>query len=387
MAWRRDGVSGLAASGVDMQRQRSIFFIANERDFLFRHFAPILSAATACGLQVSAGLPEEQTRGIDRIGPVRIYGGPSARDVSFGSILRCARFLIARFKAEPPDIAIAFSVRVALALALALPFIKIPKVFVYVTGLGTLQLLDDKRSAVLRKIVYGIVRTMSRLHPCCYFVFENRSDPKSLGFGPDEPKLRVDLMGAGVDQEVFIPHPLPAPTPLRLAMVSRLIWSKGIDLGIKAVSELVIEGLDLTLDIYGAPDRSNPLAIDPAVFAGTPGVRFMGHTTDIVGVWAEHHVGLFPTRGGEGTPRSLLEASSCGRTSIVTNLDGCAEFIRNGVDGFVIEPNSVESLKLAIRQLHAKPDIVAAFGQSARQRVIDVCSSTVVENTFKPLFS
>ncbi|MBB1093367.1 glycosyltransferase [Rhodopseudomonas palustris] len=370
-----------------MHRQRSIFFIANERDFLFRHFAPIISAAQASGLKVTAALPEEQLSGADRIGSVRVYGAPLGREVSLGQILRCSRFLVARFRAEPPDIAMAFSVRVALALAFALPFIKIQKVFVYVTGLGLLQLLEDKRSAVLRRIVYGILRLMSRLHPCCYFIFENRSDPKSLGFGPHEPALQVNLMGAGVDVETFVPHPLPARTPLRLAIVSRLIWSKGIDLGIKAVSELVTEGLDLTLDIYGAPDLLNPLAIDPAAFSNTAGVRFMGHTSDIVGVWAEHHAALFPTRGGEGTPRSLLEASACGRASIVTNVDGCSEFIRNGVEGFVVEPDSVASLKLAIRQLYDKPDLVAAFGQSARQRVVDVCSSTVVENAFKPLFS
>ncbi|WP_442895057.1 glycosyltransferase [Bradyrhizobium sp. AZCC 1578] len=223
-----------------------------------------------------------------------------------------------------------------------------------------------------------------------WFIFENHSDATRIGIPATRRARHVILMGAGVDPTEFQPKPQPPPSALRLATVSRLVWSKGVDLAVEAVSALVEAGYNVSLDVYGGPDLANPRSIGEATitkWTSNAGVHYRGHVKDVARVWHEHHVGVFPSRGGEGLPRALLEAAACGRPSIVARVPGCEDFIRDGIEGFVIQPNSVEHLKLAIKRFLQEPDLITSFGKASRQRVLQTATSSIVTRQYKSLFS
>jgi glycosyltransferase involved in cell wall biosynthesis len=293
--------------------------------------------------------------------------------------------LIKHIRQEQPEIVVAFSVRTSLALALALPFVRVKKVVLYMTGLGLLELMPDLKSRVLRGAAYGLLRATSR-RKNCYFIFENRSDPVSMGFKAGAPERKVLLVGAGVDDSEFVPRDFPPTGVFKLATASRLVWSKGIDLAAQAVSELVAEGHAIELDVYGSPDPANPRSLDPATLVGLRGVSFKGHTDDVAGMWEHHHAAVFATRGGEGVPRSLLEAAACGRPCVVTDVAGCRDFIRDGVEGYVVEPNSVQALKDAFLKLMNHPEKLHVFGRAARERVLQASTSRIVQRQYVELF-
>ncbi len=96
-----------------------------------------------------------------------------------------------------------------------------------------------------------------------------------------------------------------------------------------------------------------------------------GPTRDVAGAFAAHHVGCLPSRGGEGLPRTLLEAAACGRALLTSDVPGCRALVRNGVEGVLVPPGDVEALAAALTQLAADPDRVARMGAAARTRILE----------------
>jgi glycosyltransferase involved in cell wall biosynthesis len=373
-----------------MKTSRRICFVASDQHFFFRHFRPAIHAALAQSYEILAVLPEDDCSApIDPLQRhlIVIRSPITRRRLTILALAKQVIWLAQQFRTERPDVVMAFSVRAGCVLALALMFprVRVGKAIVYITGLGLLELLQDRKSQLLRTFVYGVLRATSR-RKNCYFIFENQSDPISMGFRPGRPPRQELLVGAGVDEKEFAPKTIPPIPPLKLATVSRLVWSKGIDLAVQAVAELVDEGYAVELNIYGAPDPANPRSIDPHEWDSIPGINFKGHTKDIPNVWAWNHAAVFASRGGEGVPRSLLEAAACGRACIVTKVSGCAEFVRDGLDGYVVDAGSIAALKGAILKLLNRPELLHLLGRSARQRVLETSTSHIVQEQYEALF-
>jgi glycosyltransferase involved in cell wall biosynthesis len=270
-------------------------------------------------------------------------------------------------------------------LAIALPFIRARRVVLYITGLGLTDLLTDLPSRLRRAAIYFILRSAGR-SPRCHFIFENSTDPQQLGTALGSSKAKSFFMGAGVDPVDFSPAPLPFIGLLRIAIVSRLIWSKGIDLAVEAVSKLVEQGYAVELNIFGSPDKANPRSMNDDLLVNSPGITYRGNTDDIRGVWARNHVALFPSRGGEGLPRALLEAASCGKACIVADVPGCTDFVRNGIEGLVVPANSVEGIQDAIKKLIETPSDLQSFGEAARARVLATSTVHIIQRQYEELF-
>jgi len=76
-----------------------------------------------------------------------------------------------------------------------------------------------------------------------------------------------------------------------------------------------------------------------------------------------------PSRGGEGLPRSLLEAGACGRPLVTSDTPGCGDFVVEGVTGFVVPRDSANALAAALEKLVCDPTLRQRMGAAARNRV------------------
>lgn len=110
------------------------------------------------------------------------------------------------------------------------------------------------------------------------------------------------------------------------------------------------------------------------------------HTDDIPAIWWDNHVRIFPSRGGEGVPRSLIEAAACGRPSIVTDVPGCCDFVRHGIDGFVIESESVPAIKNAIMEQLTRRSSLKDYGAAVRERFLATSTSHIIQAQHQKLF-
>ena len=226
--------------------------------------------------------------------------------------------------------------------------------------------------------------------PRTHFVFENPDDARVLGLDPADAGQVTIVGGAGVDPDAMRPAPLPPQPPLRVAVVARMLRSKGIDLAVEATRLARAGGAAVELSLYGAPDPSNPGAIPEAAlraWSAEPGVSWHGPTRDVPGVWAASHVCCLPSRGGEGLPRSLLEGAACGRALVTTDVPGCRTFARDGLEGLVVPKDDAPALAAAFRRLAADPDGVARMGAGARRRLLDGFTERAVMDDVKRVYA
>jgi glycosyltransferase involved in cell wall biosynthesis len=91
----------------------------------------------------------------------------------------------------------------------------------------------------------------------------------------------------------------------------------------------------------------------------------------VAGAFAVHHVGALPSRGGEGLPRTLLEAAACGRAILTSDVPGCRDLVRDGIEGLLVPPGDAAALAAALTRLAADPALVARMGAAARARILE----------------
>ena len=69
----------------------------------------------------------------------------------------------------------------------------------------------------------------------------------------------------------------------------------------------------------------------------------------------------------EATSYALIEAKMCGLPVIAKKSDGSTTLIQDSIDGFVVEPNTVQDLKYCINKLIVNEEIMNDFGVEARK--------------------
>jgi glycosyltransferase involved in cell wall biosynthesis len=290
-------------------------------------------------------------------------------------------------RAEKPDIVHCIALRPILLGGTAAAMAGIPRRVFAVTGLGYLGAGNDVVRRTARAGVKAVIRNTletTRTH----YLFENPDDPLLLGLAPTDRRVTI-LGGAGIDPEALTPGPLPPSPPLKIAVVARMLWSKGIDVAVDAVRLARSRGVRVELDLFGAPDPSNPRSIPDKTLQSwdrEDGIFWRGPTADVAGVFAAHHVGCLPSRGGEGLPRTLLEAAACGRALLTTDVPGCRALVRDGVEGYLTPPGDAVALADAMTRLVADPALVARMGAAARARVLDGFTERDVRDAVKRVY-
>jgi len=71
----------------------------------------------------------------------------------------------------------------------------------------------------------------------------------------------------------------------------------------------------------------------------------------------------------EATSLSMLEGMACGKPVVCSNIGGMAEVVRDGVNGFLVEESSVESICEKLLYIRESPELIATIGKAARAYV------------------
>ncbi|GGD16707.1 glycosyltransferase family 4 protein [Aureimonas glaciei] len=355
------------------QPRRKIVFVVTEDWFFVSHFLPMVRAAQGLGLSVVVVTRVRAHAGaIEATGARVVPLEAERRSLNPLAALSTARRLAAILAREQPDIVHCIALKSIVVGGAAARRAGIDRRVYALTGLGLIGAKRDRvgrlARAGLRLVLRGALET-----PRTRYLFENADDPRLLGLDPAGDNVTI-VGGAGIDPDRLSPSPPPALPPLRIAVVARMLWSKGVDVAVEATQLARQQGADITLSLFGAPDPSNPKAI-PAdrltAWSALDGITWHGRAEDISAVWRDHHVACLPSRGGEGLPLTLLESAACGRALVTTDVPGCRSFVRDGIDGLIVPPGDPGALAAAFRRLAAEPSLVEAMGRAARQHVLD----------------
>ena len=96
-------------------------------------------------------------------------------------------------------------------------------------------------------------------------------------------------------------------------------------------------------------------------------VVFAGWREDVPELMAAMGVFVLPS-WREGMPRSAIEAAACGVPLVLTDIRGCREVIRDGVEGLLVPVRRPDRLAVAIERLLADPGTRDRMGRAARRR-------------------
>jgi glycosyltransferase involved in cell wall biosynthesis len=352
-----------------------LLFVATEDWFFASHFQPMAKAAVAAGFDVAVACRVRDHRApLEGIGCRVMPLEADRRSLNPLAVIGAAAALRRLMAAESPDIVHLIALRSIVVGGLAARLAGVGRRVVALTGMGLLGAAATPRARAARALLRGYIRAVVDGRQA-RFLFENRSDPALLGLDPDDAAKVAIVGGAGVDPDVFAPRPPPGGGAFRIAVIARMLWSKGPDTAVEAVRAARAAGADVELSLYGAPDPMNPKSVEEAAlraWAAEPGIVWRGRIdqSEVPAVWAEHHAAVLPSRGGEGLPRTLLEAAACGRALLTTDVPGCRDFARDGVEGMLSPPGDAARLAENILRLAGDRGLAARMGEAARARVL-----------------
>jgi len=87
---------------------------------------------------------------------------------------------------------------------------------------------------------------------------------------------------------------------------------------------------------------------------------------------------VYPSVGGEGIPRAIIEAMACGKPIVATNIAGIPEVVRNGETGFLVKVGDYQSLAQHIINILRNEELAKTLGNNARKLVEGEFSYEVV---------
>ncbi|HEY4140396.1 MAG TPA: glycosyltransferase family 4 protein [Pseudolabrys sp.] len=196
---------------------------------------------------------------------------------------------------------------------------------------------------------------------------DDRAAVTALGIALDRIFL---IPGSGVDTETLTPMREPEGR-MTVGYVGRLLADKGVRSLVEAFKILSGRGRDIRFVLAGEPDPANPASIPESEIAAwkqIAGLELLGHIGDIRPVWAMSHIAVLPSRR-EGLPKSLLEAAACGRPIVATDVPGCREIARPGVNALLVPADDAAALAEAIDRLATDADMRRRFGAAGRAMV------------------
>jgi mannose/cellobiose epimerase-like protein (N-acyl-D-glucosamine 2-epimerase family)/glycosyltransferase involved in cell wall biosynthesis len=346
-----------------------VIYLVTEDWYFISHRLPMARAARDAGFEVHVA-----TR-IDRHGAAIEAEGFHLHPVSWrrGSLdprhlVRVVREVRKLYRSVKPDLAhhVALPATVVGSLAaIGLPFVCLNAM----TGLGTMFINDTAKVRMARAVLrLALGRLLNRSRAAV--LVQNLDDRAVIeGLGVDGDRIAL-IPGSGVDIDAMMPSPEPAD-PVTLAFVGRLVESKGIRTLLAAHERLGQRGRDIRLLIAGLPDPANPTSIplqEIEAWTRRPNVKHLGFVEDIGALWASAHIAVLPSHR-EGLPLSLLEAAGCGRPLVATDVPGCRDIARPGVNAFLVPLDDTEALTEAIDRLALDPQLRRKFGKASRKLV------------------
>jgi glycosyltransferase involved in cell wall biosynthesis len=205
--------------------------------------------------------------------------------------------------------------------------------------------LYSRVSAGRRAEARSLFNAASRV---CFVAQENLKDASEY-LAMELPKAMVvqNPVNLADLSQVEWPKANPAPS---MACVARLeTVDKGQDLLLRVLAEAPWSGRNFSITLYGKGPDESYLRELTKYHRLEQKALLAGHIRDVREVWLKHELLVLPSLS-EGTPLSLIEAQLCGRPSLVTRVGGNADWVEDGVTGFIAEAPTIHHLRLALEQ-------------------------------------
>lgn len=331
----------------------------------------LIQTLTARGVEVLALAPDydvETRAAVEAFGATPVdYPGTRTgmnplRDVA--NTIRLAR-LLQRLRV---DATLAYFIKPVIYGTIAAWLVRVPRRFAMIEGLGYVFIGSAERHGSARRALRWLVTKLYRfaLARAEKVFFLNDDDiAEFVGSGLVDQSKAAKLGAIGVDLTAWQPQP-PVLEPITFVMTARLLREKGVVEYADAARLVKAKHPQARFILLGALD-SNPGVIaheEVKRWVSDGLLEWPGHVP--VRPWlAQSSVYVLPSYR-EGVPRGTQEAMAMARPVITTDVPGCRETVRDGVNGFLIPARDSQALAAAMMRFVEKPDLIVTMGQASR---------------------
>lgn len=349
-------------------KQQHILIAANTTWYVHNFRSRLIGELLSKGYQITVLSPtDEFVQQITSLGARHIH---LPLDNDGTNPLKELRFLSTLFsilRHERPSIILTYTPKINIYTSLVSRLLGIP-VVANVSGLGRAFI----SGGWLKAVAINLYRFALRYPQTVFFQNEDdRSEFVKLGLVHLSRTAR--LPGSGVNLTRFNPE-IHQHSHERIVflLVARLMWDKGVGEYIHAARVMTSKYKHVEFQLLGFLDVKNPSAVprnDVDTWVAEGIVTYLGPTDDVRPFYAHANCVVLPSYR-EGTPRTLLEASSMGLPIITTDAVGCRDVVEDGTTGFLCRVKDAADLADKMeRIILMTPEERTAMGRAGRRKM------------------
>lgn len=234
-----------------------------------------------------------------------------------------------------PDVILTYTIKPNIYGGLAARLDRIPYI-TNITGLGT----TFERGGMLQKTVVAMYR-MGIGKAACVF-FQNGTNRQVFQTHNIHGKKDRLVNGSGVNTANHPLQPCPLHEKPSFLFVGRLMKEKGVEEFFHCVETFREQA---NFHIIGYAEEDYEAKMQELVEKGN--LFFHGYQTEVDRFYGQSDAVLVPSYH-EGMSNVLLEAASCARPVLASNIPGCKEGIEDAVTGFLFEARNAQAMEEAI---------------------------------------
>ena len=267
----------------------------------------------------------------------------SLKDKGILSNLRLRKTYKQIIKNEKPDLILSFGIKPNVYCGVAS---KNTPIIANITGLG--------KTFAKKGLLYFVGK---RLYKNAFknidVVFFQNEEEKEFFINNKIPFNEYEIIpGSGVNTTLFVPDKFKESENIKFLFASRAIKEKGYDLLLEAIPKVLEKNKKPFFTIVSAEEDvfSDERAMS-LLTKYSSNFEIIKRTNDMNSIYNNYHFTVAPSFYKEGMSNILLESLSCGRPIITTNDNsGCKEVLQEGINGFGVTSNDLDSLVKAIEK-------------------------------------
>ena len=231
-------------------------------------------------------------------------------------------------------------------------------------------------------------RTRNFRHVNAFVSISRAVTESALGSGIDH--ARIHDIPNFVEQTPVCPPP-PLPTEPAIGIFGRVTQWKGQREFICAALEALPKHPKLRLYIVGDASDTDPRYMDECkqIAESSPfsaQIEFTGMVTDVTAYYkrctAVVHASIEPEPFG----MVLIEAMALGRPVVASIYGAAPEIIRDGIEGFLVDPHDTSTMAARICELLADPALAMRMGSAGCERVRSEYDPRAAARKFERLY-
>lgn len=193
------------------------------------------------------------------------------------------------------------------------------------------------------------------------------------------------IPGSGVDTNRFLPSCDNLSGVFRFLLVARVIRDKGVMEYIEAAHTLKKKYSSVECRVLGelSPDNRTSIPEDEIRGLHADGViHYLGVASDVRDQLSVVDCVVLPSYR-EGSPRSLMEASSMSLPVIATDVTGCRSVVDNDRTGLLCKPKDAFDLSLKMeKMLNMSEEDRKKMGELGREKMLREFDESIVINKY-----